>query len=221
MSALAGLPRSWLGMDLPGYRPTPELATYAGYPLDSLPPVLRDLGDEFGWLRDRPPVGPPLDDPKAMPSRRPTAENLRDLLAGVPVEPPPSFTTFVGTPALHQRIRSATACYLDLADRAVPVEGGGHLIHFLSDQQWVLHWLLFAAGGAEAVVVTPDPFGFASEEAPGEFDPNAAEAFVCADSFAEFVYRFWIENEIWFAIDEGRALDDEQRAYAERHARDT
>jgi len=26
---------------------------------------------------------------------------------------------------------------------------------------------------------------------------------VCADSFAEFLYRFWIENEIWYALHEG------------------
>jgi len=43
---------------------------------------------------------------------------------------------------------------------------------------------------------------------------------VCASSFSEFLYRLWIENEIFFRLggpDAGRTpLTDEQRRYGER-----
>ena len=113
----------------------------------------------------------------------------------------------------------------DLGDFAAPVVRGGQLVHFLSDQQWVSHWLLYSGtDGSEAVVVTERPLGVeADEDSPRTFerelDPSASsEAAVCAESFAEFLYRFWIENEIWFAhADEGRPLTDEQRRYAEHY----
>jgi hypothetical protein len=39
---------------------------------------------------------------------------------------------------------------------------------------------------------------------------------VCAGSFAEFLYRFWIENEIHFATRRGQALNPAAAAYAAR-----
>ena len=112
---------------------------------------------------------------------------------------------FVASVEARSRIRSATACYADLGEFAVPVLGGGWLIHFLSDQQWALHWLLYLGrAGSEAVVVTDAPLGFAADrDPPGamhEFDPASGAACVCAESFSEFLFRFWIENEIWFAL---------------------
>jgi hypothetical protein len=116
------------------------------------------------------------------------------------------------------------ACYLDLGNFPVEVEGGGQLIHFLSDQQWVRHWLLYAdEHGNEAVVSTADPYRFDlgdedfEVEAPSRFEPGAADAVICAGSFKDFLYRFWIENEIWFALSEKRELTPEQRAYAEHY----
>jgi len=46
------------------------------------------------------------------------------------------------------------------------------------------------------------------------FDPCETDASVCSDSFLEFIYRYWIENEIYFRLREGH-LTDEQRQYAE------
>jgi hypothetical protein len=68
--------------------------------------------------------------------------------------------------------------------------------------------------GEEAVVVTYRPFGFEMpDEAPLPFTQRRHSA-VCAESFSEFLYRVWIENEIWFALETGwrKRLDDEQRA---------
>ena len=86
----------------------------------------------------------------------------------------------------------------------------------------MLHWLLYVGrDGSEAVVATDVPYGFDTPEAPATFEPSPETAVVCAETFAEFLYRFWIENEIWFALadPEGdrRSLTDEERRYAEHH----
>jgi hypothetical protein len=99
----------------------------------------------------------------------------------------------------------------------------------LSDSQWALHWLIFAGtNGREAVVVTDAPLGFELGEGEDDketvrtFDPSGGNAGVCAETFSEFLYRFWIENEIWFKLADPDAkpepLSDEQRRYVEHYS---
>jgi hypothetical protein len=222
VGTLAQLPRVWWATDLPGYRehPTP-FSTYSPFPYSGLPPIERDLDDEWRWLLAEPRVAGSLGyvaagDP--MPERAATAAELGALLGDRAPQPSRAFRAFVGDGEPRTRVRSCTASYLDLGQFAVDVAGGGSLIHFLSDQQWVLHWLLYVGtDGSEAVVVTETAFGF---EADGEsfdtWDPADGGLSVCAGSFSEFMYRFWIENEIWFRVSrDGRdELTEEQRRYA-------
>ena len=89
-----------------------------------------------------------------------------------------------------------------------------------------MHWLLYLGrDGKEAVVATEEPFGFVTDDAVRDrFDLTAGNPTVCADSFSEFLYRFWIENEIWFRLNSGNSelpITDEQRRYAERLLTDT
>lgn len=103
----------------------------------------------------------------------------------------------------------------------------GTLLHFLSDSQWVCHWLLYTGPDGEAVVTSYDPLGFElgeDEETVREASSATLDAAVCAESFSEFLYRFWIENEIWFALARPGLLrrprlTDEQRRYVEHYAR--
>jgi hypothetical protein len=229
--ALPELPRRWPSIDLPGYRAhLTDYATYSAFEYASLPPIERELDEELGWLRSERPVEESLaasDPHDPQPSRKATTKELEALLGGRKLELPRSFQTFVASPEPRSRVRSCTACYLDLGDFPVRVASDGWLVHFLSDQQWALHWLLFTgADGSEAVVVTELPAGFeADDDSPRAFpaglDPASTEAAVCAESFSEFLYRFWIENEIWFALaGEGtnaRPLTDEQARYAEHY----
>ena len=139
---------------------------------------------------------------------------------------PRPFEIFVSDPKPRTHIRSCTACYLDLGDVLVSASEEGWLIHFLSDQQWVIHWLLYLGrDGKEAVVATEEPFGFVTDDAVHDrFDLTAGNPTVCADSFSEFLYRFWIENETWFRLNPGNLefpITDEQRRYAERLLTDT
>jgi hypothetical protein len=230
MRGLAELPRAWWSIALPGYREhSGGHFTYSRFTFDRLPPVRRQLDSEFQWLVREPAVSHSLAEVERRPSRPATADQLELLLAGHSVALPGSFMTFVASEEPRARVRSCTDCYLDLADFAVPVSSGGSLIHLLSDSQWGLHWLLYTgADGSEALVVTDRPFGFDlsdedDEEVERVFDPGCGQVEVCAESFSEFVYRFWIENEIWFRLT-GRAtgeppLTDEQHRYAEHYSR--
>jgi hypothetical protein len=192
---LTELPREWWGIELPGYREHPTgYATYSSVAFDELPPVGRQLDDELRWLLQEPAVAHSLAEADRAAAKPATPAQLELVLAGWEAALPRSFTAFVGSDEPRARIRSCTACYLDLADFAVPVVGGGLLIHFLSDSQWVLHWLLYCGpDGSEAVVVTERPLGFelgddGEEETVRFFEPAAGDAAVCADSFSEFLY---------------------------------
>jgi len=223
VGALA-LPRVWWATDLPGYRehPTP-FSTYSPFSYQDLPHIERELDDDLGWLRAEPRVPGSLGyvvagDPT--PERAATAAELSALLGDRTLALSRPFRTFITDPEPRTRVRSSTSCYLDLGQFPVDVAGGGALIHFLSDQQWMLHWLLYVgADGSEAVVVTETAFGFEADGEPFDrLDPDEAGVSVCAESFSEFLYRFWIENEIWFRADgdaKGEpSLTDEQRRYA-------
>jgi hypothetical protein len=220
--ALESLPRRWLSVELEGYRPHEEEGTYSAFSYEDLPPVPSNLGDDLEWLLEAVKVPESLADvsdrrhPEA--TRPATVEQLDALTADTGLRLPASFREFVSSRDLQARVRSITYCYLDLGDRVVPA-GDGTLVHFLADQQWVLHWLLYCdADGAECVVATDVPFGFELDDEPvPDFDPAGHQGAVCADSFTEFLYRFRIENEIWLALDDGRPLDGEEQAYVDHY----
>jgi hypothetical protein len=159
------------------------------------------------------------------PAREATPGGLAALVGGDRARQSQAFAAFVADRALHERVRSCTACYLELGQFAVPAPAGT-LVHFLSDQQWVLHWLLYVGDdGSEAVVATPVPYGFEGEAPPTLAVGGDADTVVCAESFNEFLYRFWIENEIWFGLRDAlprwrrrRPLTDEQQRYAAHYA---
>lgn len=213
---------------MPGVLKLPPYRTYWPVPLDAMPPVGRTFDGTLHWLRDSRSHDRSLQrGPDDYPERDADAAGLQALVPGWPL--PPAFRLFIEDPGPRRHIRSASACYLDLAHFSVRVSDGGMLIHFLSDQQSALHWLLYVGpDGSEAVVVSPESLGFDD----GETEPLRLvdlkdppdSLSVCSDSFEEFLYRFWIENELFFglAVDKMplKALPGELRAYAEAHPRD-
>ena len=224
MNLTPQLPRLWPTINLPGI--AESRATYSMVDLDAMPRVDIPLDGTLSWLRGLPPHEPSLrrgpDDPT---ERDADPDGLAAVAAGVRV--PPAFLRFIADPEPRRRIRSATACYLDLGQFAVTF-GDGVLVHFLSDQQWVLHWLLWVGqGGSESVLVTPDALGF--DEDGGQpvraLDPATpgVSLAVCADSFEEFLYRYWAMNELFYrlAVDNAsvRELPPELRAFAEAYPR--
>jgi hypothetical protein len=221
VSAVDGLSKEWWSFNLPGYREV-EHGTYRA--ITDPPPIERELDDEVEWLRREPRVARSLEDIDTdrhpAPRRRASAKELRNLIGNSDLRLPASFITFISEPDLHGRIRSCTYSYLDLGDFPVTSDGG-MFIHFLSDQQWISHWSLYAGvRGTEAVIVSEQPLGFRDDDRVHDrLDLTFGRAAVCADSFSEFLYRYWIENEIFFRVaDEAGVeppLTQEQQRYAE------
>lgn len=221
------LPRAWWFPGMPDYRPQSErYATYARYDLDTQPNISTGLDGSLDWLEN---VGVSEEwaitaDDDGAHTRVQSGEKLGTLLGAHSVDP--SFRKFIETPTLQSSIRSSTGCYLDLGDFVTPVAGAsGVLCHFLSDQQWVKHWFVYCGEGPEqgVVLASDKPYGFDTEawfeeEVPREFDaltPSSGE--VCADSFEEFLYRLWVENELFFSTirDDGE-MNDQVARYGEQ-----
>jgi hypothetical protein len=199
--------RSWLisparggPSELPGVRPHgARYATYSAFDWRRLPPVPGGVTADYLWLSSSPVhARSSLARPSDAASR--DLADWRDLAgqaAGVQI--PVEFSRVVRDPMLRRHLRSATDCYFDLGDRVVEVPGG-RLVHFLSDSQWVRHWLLFVGAGDQAVVTTYYPAGFELTPEDREAYPGEPVYEICAGTFLEFLWRFWIENEIWFAL---------------------
>ena len=136
-------------------------------------------------------------------------------------------------PELQSRVRSCTDCYLDPGERIVETIGSipGHLLHFLSDSQSCSHWYLhILPEGASAVLASPNQYGLIVENSNwignpacrlDRIDVSGLEFAYSARSFSEFLYRFWIENEIWFALVDKRkprSLNALELNYVEHYA---
>lgn len=222
-------PRYWWGIGLEDAGLAdlrPDDGTYGRYEFDRLPALPYETRGDFAWLAaaslHEQSVGEEkaAGNAEALPRLRASAARL-----GVPL--PEAFVRYMETPALHRRVRSCTDCYLDLCPEPVrsPV-GGGLLVRFLSDSQGCLFWYLYLAPGGRdhCVVASPGFYGSGAEmEQWAEWDeakegpPDPDEIVYCAESFEAFLCRFWLENEVWFAGDEGVPLSDACREYVERY----
>lgn len=215
-----GLSKGWWSFDLPGIRESGSQTTYALFAYQDLPP-LKDPGNNFSWL-----MAHPAQPQSILDESQPGLAPLSDLMPHVAALLPEPFRAFSRNTALQKRVRSCTGCFLEAPDYLIrvtaPVEGW--LVHFLSDAQWVLHWYMYlSAGGAHCVVVSRQAIGFREEQEPDwswenfSIDMSSQEAWLCAPTFSAFLYRFWLENELWFAIQEHRKLTAVQRQYAEHY----
>ena len=220
--SITGLPRIWPTIDIPGV--AEGGSTYWDVDLDAMPPVEITADGTLDWLLNAPTHVHSLEEgPDDRPERQANPEGLEVVAANMRL--PVAFRRFIEDPEPRRHIRSATDCFLDLGHFVVSLDDGGSLVHFLSDQQWVLHWLLYVEQeGSEAVIATGDPIGYEDHETmPVEVKATEwpGDAVVCGDSFEEFLYRYWAMNELFFrlAVDD-QTLDDlpeELRTYARRH----
>ncbi|MBD2327229.1 hypothetical protein [Alkalinema sp. FACHB-956] len=154
---------------------------------------------------------------------------------------PPAWVQFLKSAELFCRIRSVTCCYFELGESFIPfpVEQtgeNGYLMLFLSDSQSCILWYLYINPAGEHCIISSNrrlyPGIFEDEQTEKEnlgedWDEewDAIHFHFCASSFEEFIYRFWVENEIWFKVQPPRRFAPHredpllaaQQAYAEHY----
>ena len=124
---------------------------------------------------------------------------------------PPAYVRFLSDPGLQRVVPSCTSCAWEIPAAPVPsrFEAGAFTIRVLRDQQDALFWYLHLGAGGAAVLVSPIDFAD-----PDTTTDPATATWICAPHFEHFVYRFWIENELWETLQEHDPhFSASQRAY--------
>lgn len=200
--ALPGEPFAvgWYGAtSLGGLRP--DTGTYTYYTPSEVPPITIRLNGAFDWLQ-------------AASAKRPMASTegvtgcLDRLLTSGVEGLPDEFVRFFRKSELWRKVRSCTDCYFNVDTAAVEIPGGlGRLIRFMSDSQDCKHWHLHLAPcGTKHAVAATYHFRGSDPEHPQGGKPHPRDITVCANSFEEFMYRFWLENELFYAAYEKTEL---------------
>jgi hypothetical protein len=193
-------PHGWWGTDLGAARAS--IGTYELYSTDSLPAVDESRSDgTFDWL---------VPDAPHDPLRAMEVAALAEHIA-LPVP----FTRFMSSQVLMDAIPSCTGCDFDLAPRPVPspVESTAQVVRFLRDQRDAVIWYLYLRPGAEPfVIASPWLLEIVGLE-DVDRDTLIANMVRAADGFEQFVHRFWLENSLWFSVNEGDESTDEMNLY--------
>lgn len=216
---LVDFPALWWGVGL-GERSTNS--TYAGFDHAAQPPIPFDRFDgTFQWLRYAPvefpahtPVEP--DDPA-------WAERLGRLrAAGYHV--PTALEAFLADPTLHRGIPSCTDNHVVSAEYAVEqtLPDGDVFLTFYTDSQSCVIWGVRLGRGDDVYApVLAGPPEFLDDARPDEPWLTFPELSFSSPTLESFLYRWWIENRIWYATEwEGgaRALTPEEQAYLDHFA---
>ena len=196
----------------------PHLSTYACYDYNKLPPVLSPMEGDLGWLE-----GSRSHILNIGYERQRDNENalheLSQSCQSQKIQLPNPFLKFMSAFAFQERVRSNTDSYLFLCPAPIATpKGEGFLVRFLSDSQGVLFWYIFIAvdGIDHAVVCSPDFYGLESEQWRDE-KPDPEKITYCAPSFEVFLWRYWIENEIWLSAYDKEPLQDLGVKYIEEY----
>ncbi len=206
----------WYSFGLGEARPCK--GTYCFYPLESLPPIPESLlQGTFHWLT-------PMDydieqsEQQCYSSSEEYASilaetvSLREIMTSAQqlgLSLPDTFLRFMASPKLLNRIPSCTDCFFELSKKIVPCPGSenGYIIRFLNTCQWLNAWYLYITPQGEHCILVAAPWldvlndpecpsSITEEERRMAFEGE--DTYVCASSFEEFIYRFWLENVIWY-----------------------
>lgn len=203
----------WVTFGLGDIRPTKP--TYSSSVYDLLPPIPK-LAPDCAWL---PPLHPTIDaemedyrlDEKAKYEYARQLKTIEREAISLGIELPSTFLALARSFELQERIPSCTACYFDLPERIIesPFRQGDFILRFLNDQQVCVCWYIYLPTNAPHFVISSsadydEPFLDSIDfEASPKLVQNCMESTsIAAKSFDEFIYRFWIENVIWFKLNE-------------------
>ena len=211
---LTSIKKGWWSFGLPGYRDSQS--TWTLYNYDTLPPISQDLDNNYNWLIDKPKVGYSLADGTYCNGDIPELSEFHSILQPIHDFIPLAFWNFIFSQELHQRIHSITSCLLCPPDFVVKTSMGieGYLFQFLADQQFSVNWFLHVTpDGKHFVVASHGWLGYRAGELPREVDLSQVEAYYCSPSFSEFIYHYWLENEIARSLFENIPLNQTQEKY--------
>jgi uncharacterized protein (TIGR02996 family) len=178
--------------------------TYERFQYHDQPPLpVEKLDGTFAWLRD----SEPQSSYRAGPMWKAFCAEKRKQGYFVPSE----FESFLTDKDLPTRIKSCTDNYFErppnpTADHSAPSAewDDGLLVTFYADSQYCVLWgiLLPREPGRYAPILAgpPDALfpGFWNDGEKGEAY-DSGKPVLAASQFEQFVFRWWIENEIWFA----------------------
>jgi len=224
MKKFSSLKRGWWFSELPDHRPHSDIfATYSLFPYDELPPIDTNIDDDFAWLAEESAKEHSLSETAYPTGEKPDLSKLFDIQKNLKLDLPKEFILFIKRLDLHAKIRSCTDCYLELPDFVVATYGDedGVLVHFLSDSQSVLHWFLYQnLVGEHCILVSEIPYGILGLDSRNSINITNESLWFCAPSFKEFIYRFWLENEIWFTlVDKDRSLTPMEQSYLKHYSK--
>lgn len=209
---------AWWGIDLEDAGLSelrPYLSTYGKYDYASLPPLPYVLNTQFGWLNAMNPCDEHIASDERSKEYLAQLESLIRSCNEASQSLPAEFLYFFTYSRLIERVRSCTDCFIELCPELIPSPvGSGHLVRFLADSQGCLFWYLYLPekGHEHCVLVSTGFYGLPEEEWQDE-PPDPSEIWFCAPSFEEFIGRFVIENELWFAVSDGDELGPAEQSY--------
>lgn len=188
---------AWVSFDLGDYRECD--GTYEVYPYKSIPPIEDPLDGTFSYL-----------DPKRRSKNAAQAKHVQHLAARAKkagLVLPEDFIYLMSRPGLATTIPSCTACEWDLSKDLIACKAlpNSFTVRFLRDQQDVFFWYLFLAPGLEpSVVVSPIPYDDPRAAKDVDRSTLLANSGLVAPSFEHFIYRWWLENELWDVLNSSR-----------------
>ncbi len=225
--------KGWYGTDLGEYRPhIEEYATYTLFSYDELPQITKKFVGDFSWLKsldgnvaDQMDIHYPSDN--NFKEMQKTLKKLISAAAKLKVKLPQEFITFLESKDLQRSIPSATACYFSLSESIIisPFEDNAFMIRFFNDQQDCVLWYLYLTpAGNHQILCSPIFFDDLEKRSDEIFYSRTYNeeikkevlynnTFFCAPTFEEFLYRYWLENTIWFSIDGGSDFTEEEEKY--------
>jgi uncharacterized protein (TIGR02996 family) len=215
---------AWTGMEMTEYRECN--GTYGTCLYSRLPPLpVQQFRGNFTWLKKRKSV---QDKDAQLYWQQEARHGMRwvsKIADSLGLTIPVAYRTFMSSPALFLRLRSPTDCNVNWPRRIVesPIGKDAYLLRFYADSQGCVYWYLYLhPSGYHAVVASTNFYGGYVPEEPDEEEYDEDEIFVtgdkafqfCAPSFESFIYRTWIENEIWYAREwDYHTLSKEEEEY--------
>lgn len=189
--------------------------TYTEIPF-SLLPTIPPVDDSWNWLAQEDEVGYGIDwDDREGPRAFDFAKSIGEFGFEVPED----IFEFLSNDELQLKVPSCTDCFLELSSSIIKLNcfPDQFLFRFLNDSQFCVMWYLLFQPGEPVKVVSSNHI--LDLEILGEtnttlsHDQAVCNSRLSALSFKEFIYRFWVENVIWFSERDGIIYSDRQAEY--------